>query len=92
MTDKVPESSGRRTSKFAVPALWKYVVRHSITKVRCGALPVVVVKTPSPLSSVRRSPWYGIRERSRPLIGNSRQPDEEPPFEVRNWRLPLSVT
>ncbi len=92
MTDSVAESSGRMTSKFAVPVRWKYVVRHSITNCRCGALPVVVVKMPSLLSSVRRSPWYGISERSRPLIGSAKQPDEEPPFDVRNCRLPLSVT
>ena len=79
-------------SKFAVPALWKYVVRHSITNCRCGALPVVVVKIPSLAPSVSRSPWYGISERSKPLIGSSKQPEEAPPFDVRSCRLPFDPT
>jgi hypothetical protein len=57
-------------------------VRHSITNCRCGALPVTAVKIPSPASSVRRSPWYAISERSKPLIGSEKQPEEAPPFDV----------
>src|SRR5215475_584869 len=92
MTDSVPELSGRMTSKFAVPARWKYVARHSITNWRFGGLPVTAVKIPSLVSSVRRSSWYGISARSRPLIGKDVQPDEKPPFEVVSWRLPLELT
>jgi hypothetical protein len=55
MTERVPEPSVRITSKFAFPARWKYVVRHSITNCRLGGLPIVAVKMPPPASSVRRS-------------------------------------
>jgi hypothetical protein len=50
------------------------------------------VKIPSLPESVVKSPWNGISERSRPLIGSAKQPEEAPPFEVRSCTLPLSVT
>jgi hypothetical protein len=55
MTERVGVSSERMTSKLAVPVRWKYVVRHSITNCRFGALPSSAVKMPPPVSSVRRS-------------------------------------
>ena len=70
MTESVRVSSERMTSKLAFPERWKYVVRHSITNCRFGALPSTAVKMPPPVSSVRRSSWYGMNARSRPLIGN----------------------
>jgi hypothetical protein len=88
----VSELSERITSKFAVPERWKYVVRHSITNSRFGWLPVTAVKIPDPPASVLKSSWYGMNERSSPLIGSAEQPAEEPPFEVRNCRLPFELT
>ena len=72
------------TSKFALPARWKYVVRHSITNCRFGWLPVTAVKMPEPAVCVSRSSWYGMKERSSPLIGSAEHPADEPPFDVRN--------
>jgi hypothetical protein len=93
MTDSVPEDSGRMTSKFAVPARWKYVVRHSMMNWRFGALPVTVVKIPSLVSSVRRSPKYGISDRSKPLIARGVQASvAKPPLEVVSCSVPLSLT
>jgi hypothetical protein len=92
MTDRVLEFSVKTISKLAVPVRWKYVVRHSTTNCLFGGLPTTAVKIPPPDSSVFRSPWYGMKARSKPLIGNEKQPVDEPPFEVRNCMLPLSVT
>jgi hypothetical protein len=92
MTESVPVSSERMTSKLALPERMKYVVRHSITNCRFGALPSVAVKTPPPDSSVRRSSWYGMSARSRPLIGNGAQPADQPPLSVLNCMLPFELT
>ena len=93
MNENVVESSGRTISKFAVPDRWKYVVRHSITNSRFGGLPITVVKIPSLVSSVRRSPRYGISERSKPLIASGVHASEgRPPLDVLSCRVPLSLT
>jgi hypothetical protein len=64
-----------------------------MTNWRLGGDPIVAVKTPPPVSSVRRSPRYGMNARSRPLIASGIQAlIGEPPFEVRNWMLPLELT
>jgi hypothetical protein len=51
----VAEFSKKMISKFAVPARWKYAVRHSMTNCRFGWLPVTAVKIPSPAGVVSRS-------------------------------------
>ena len=92
MTESVPLPSVRTTSKFAVPERWKYVVRHSITNCRFGGLPITAVKIPPPVSSVRKSSWYGMNARSKPLIGSGRQPNDGPPLSVWNCMLPFEAT
>ena len=76
MTDRIPLSSEKMASKFALPERPKYVVRHSMTNCRFGGLPMTAVKMPSLVSSVRKSSWYGMNARSKPLIGNCMQPLE----------------
>jgi hypothetical protein len=80
------------TSKLALPARWKYVVRHSITNWRFGGAPIAAVKMPPPDSSVRKSSRYGMKARSSPTIGSGRQPSDQPPFAVRNWMFPFEPT
>ena len=48
---------------------------------------------PPPVSSVRRSPKYGMKARSRPLIASGMQAlIGAPPLAVRNWMLPFELT
>jgi hypothetical protein len=68
-------------------------VRHSITNWRFGGEPRTAVKMPSPLSSVVRSPKYGMNARSRPLIASGMQAlVGSDGLLVRNWRLPFELT
>jgi hypothetical protein len=93
MTESVPEPSVRRTSKFAEPERWKYDARHSITNWRFGGAPRTAVKMPPPVSSVRRSPRYGMKARSRPLIASGMHAlIGAPSLAVRNWMLPFELT
>src|SRR3954454_11816798 len=98
MTSKLAVSSCKRISKSTLPVPEKYPARHSMLKMRLGAVPDTEVKIPQPpvhvVTSVRRSSQCGkiagpstaegkqVFENVEVLEVNKRRPLESAPAEV----------
>jgi hypothetical protein len=99
MTSKHAVSSWSISSKLTgVPSL-NFSARHSMLKVRLGAVPLTEVKMPSFTKvklSVRRSPWNGRIARFTRESGNGQEgpngavaaPNSKLPFEEAWTRVP----
>jgi hypothetical protein len=59
MTSKRVWPSYNLSSKPALPLPGKYCARHSMLKMRLGAVPLIDVKMPNPLLTKYRSSQYG---------------------------------
>ena len=70
MTRKVEELSEKVISKFTAWFPESVCARHSITKLRRGALPLTLVKMPSPAVDVVRSSQYGAITDPRVAVGS----------------------
>jgi hypothetical protein len=85
-----PVPSYRRISKLRLVLLLKYVALHSILKIRLGQTPLVEVKMPPPVPSVRRSSQCGLINWFIVAVG--RQTLEKAVLGLMNCRLPFELT